>query len=136
MNNTSPNGGRRAYQPSMAATWWLKKASYFLFMMREFSSIFIAAFVLLFMCELYLLSEGAQTYEQFRESLRKPGYVTFFVFAFLFSIYHTITWFGAASKIQVVRLGSWTVPPAMVTGGAVAAWVVVSAAIAVVCLMG
>ena len=43
----------------MPATWWLKKGSYFLFMMREFSSIFIAAFVLLFMYELFLLSEGA-----------------------------------------------------------------------------
>ena len=136
MNRASPNGERRAYQPSMPATWWLKKGSYFLFMMREFSSIFIAAFVLLFMYELFLLSEGARTYEQFRESLRQPGYVTFFVIAFLFAIYHTITWFGAASKIQVVRLGSWKMPPAMVTGGAIAGWLAVSVAIALVYRMG
>ena len=136
MNRASPNGERKVYQPSMPATWWLKKGSYFLFMMREFSSIFIAAFVLLFMYELFLLSKGAPTYGQFRESLRQPGYVTFFAIAFLFAIYHTITWFGAASKIQVVRLGSWKMPPAMVTGGAIVGWLAVSVAIALVYLMG
>ena len=132
MSTASPNGGdRKTYRPSMPSTWWLKKGSYFLFMMRELSSVFIAAFVLLFMWELFQLSEGAETYGQFRESLRQPGYVAFFAIAFVFAVYHTITWFGAASKIQVVRLGSRTVPPAMVTGGAIAGWVVASVAIAV-----
>ena len=132
MSKASRSGDGKTYQPSMPATWWLKKGSYFLFMMREFSSIFIAAFVLLFMCELFLLSRGAQAYGQFRESLRQPEYVVFFVIAFVFAAYHTITWFGAASKIQVVRLGSRTVPPGMVTGGAIVAWLVVSAAIVLV----
>ncbi len=132
MSSASRSGDGKTYQPSMPATWWLKKGSYFLFMMREFSSLFIAAFVLLFMYELFLLSKGAQTHGQFRESLRQPEYVLFSVIAFVFAVYHTITWFGAASKIQVVRFGSWTVPPGMVTGCAIAAWLVVSATIALV----
>ena len=51
MSSASRSGDGKTYQPSMPATWWLKKGSYFLFMMREFSSLFIAAFVLLFMYE-------------------------------------------------------------------------------------
>ena len=132
MSSASRSSDGKTYQRSMPATWWLTKGSYFLFMMREFSSIFIAAFILLFMCELFLLSKGVQTYGQFRESLRQPENVGFLAVAFVFAVYHTITWFGAASKIQVVRLGSWTVPPGMVTGGAIAAWLVVSAAIVLV----
>ena len=121
---------RKVYQPVMPATWWLRKASYFWFMMRELSSVFVAAFVLLFIYELFLVSKGAQTYGQFQESLRQPGFVAFYILCFAFAVYHTITWFRVASKVQIVRLGSRTLPPVMVTGSALAAWLVISAVVA------
>lgn len=129
MNHECGHGDRKVYRPTMPATWWLKKRSYFLFMMREFSSVFVAAFVLLLMYKLFLLSKGAQTYGQFQESLRQPGVLVFYVLAFVFAVYHTITWFSVASKVQIVRLGSWTMPPGMVTGGALVSWLMLSAMI-------
>ena len=49
----------KAYIPSRPATWWLRNLKYFLFMMRELSSVFIAAFLILFLYELSLLSKGS-----------------------------------------------------------------------------
>jgi fumarate reductase subunit C len=50
--------------------------------------------------------------------------------ALLFAVYHSCTWFRLAAKIQVVRLGRWTVPGGLVTAGAFLGWVVVSAGVA------
>ena len=121
----------KAYRPSVSPTWWLKKRSYFMFMMRELSSVFVACFVLLYLYELFLISKGPDTYTQFQQSLRQPGFIAFYVVAFIFAVYHTITWFSVLSKVQVVRMGSWRAPPSLVTASALGAWLVVSAAVAV-----
>ena len=47
------------YKPKLSPTWWLKSRNYFLFMMRELSSVFVAAFVILFLYQLFALAEGA-----------------------------------------------------------------------------
>ena len=120
----------RSYHPTISPTWWLKKRRYFMFMMRELSSVFVAAFVLLFMYELFLVSKGPETFGLFQESIRRPAFLIFYAIAFVFAVYHTITWFGVLSKIQVVRLGPWTVPPFLVTASAFGGWIVVSAAVA------
>ena len=120
----------RSFYPTISPIWWLKKRSYFMFMMRELSSVFVAAFVLLFMYELFLLSKGPETFNLFQESLRRPSFLFFYAIALIFSVYHTITWFGVLSRIQVVRIGPWTVPPIFVTLAAFGGWLVVSAAVA------
>ena len=120
----------RSYHPTISPMWWLKKRRFFMFMMRELSSVFVAAFVLLFMYELFLVSKGPETLGLFQESIRRPAFLIFYVIAFVFAVYHTITWFGVLSKIQVVRLGPWTVPPFLVTASAFGGWFVVSAAVA------
>ena len=118
------------YRPRMSAAWWLKSRSYFLFMMRELSSVFIALFVLIYLYELFMLSRGPEDYGHLREWLSRPGAVVIYGVAFLFAVYHTVTWFQAASKIQVVRLGAWTMPGWMMLAGALGAWIAISAAVA------
>ncbi|MEE2658543.1 MAG: fumarate reductase subunit C [Candidatus Latescibacterota bacterium] len=130
MERHDQSQGPKIHRPEMSPTWWLKKRSYFLFMMRELSSVFVAAFALLLLYELFLLSKGPEVYGLFQESLRRPGFILFYVVAFVFSVYHTVTWFQAAAKIQVVKLGSWTMPGWMMTAGALVAWAILSGAIA------
>lgn len=120
----------KTYRPPMPATWWLRHRRYFLFMMRELSSVFVALFVLLYLYEFFLLSKGPQVYGVFQESLRSAGFLIFYAVALVFALYHTCTWFGVLGKIQVVRLGKWTVPPALVTAGAFGAWIAASLLIA------
>ncbi len=126
MNHRSTAPERKVYRQEIKSTWWLKKKSYFFFMMRELTSVFVAAFVLLYAYEIFLLSKGPQVYDLFQESLRRPLFIVFYAVAFLFSLFHTFTWFGVLSKVQVVRIGKWTAPAALVTGSALAGWVAVS----------
>ena len=117
------------YKPKLAPTWWLKSRNYFLFMMRELSSVFIAAFVVLFLYQLFALAEGPEAYAACRAALTTPGFVVFYVVAFVFALYHTITWLGVMGRVQVVRMGAFTVPPKLVTAGAFVGFFLVSVAV-------
>ena len=129
MNQPYPEYQYKTYKRPMSPTWWLRNRRYFLFMMRELSSVFVAAFVLLFLYEHFLLSKGPVVHEAFQASLRTPKFIAFYAIAFAFSLYHTITWLGVIGRIQVVRIGSYKVPPALVTAGAFATFFAASAII-------
>ena len=55
--------------------------------------------------------------------------MVFYAVAFVFALYHTITWLGVIGRVQVVRMGAFTVPPKLVTAGAFVGFFFVSAAI-------
>ena len=119
----------KTYKPKLSPTWWLKSRSYFLFMMRELSSVFIAAFVILFLYQLFALAKGPEEYAACRAMLATPAFVAFYAVAFVFALYHTITWLGVMGRVQVVRLGAFIVPPKLVTAGAFVGFFFVSAAV-------
>ncbi|MDV2495457.1 MAG: fumarate reductase subunit C [bacterium] len=117
------------YTRPIPATWWLRNRKYFLFMMRELSSLFIAVFLLVYLYALSLLSKGQAAYGQFQESLRSGGFTLFFVVAFIFAVYHSWTWWSIMGKVQVVRLGDQKVPEKVITAVALAGWAVASAVV-------
>jgi fumarate reductase subunit C len=59
-----------------------------------------------------------------------PLMIVFNVIAFLFVIYHTITWFNLAPKAMAVRVGGKRLPDWMISAPNYAAWIVISAIIA------
>ena len=117
------------YKPKLSPTWWLKSRNYFLFMMRELSSVFVAVFVILFLYQLFALAKGPEAYKACRDLLTAPGFVAFYAVAFVFALYHTVTWLGVIGRVQVVRMGTFTVPPKLVTAGAFVGFFLVSAAV-------
>ena len=117
------------YKPKLSATWWLKSRNYFLFMMRELSCVFVAAFIILFLYQLVALAEGPEAYAACRSALTTPAFVVFYAVAFVFALYHTITWFELMGRVQVVRIGAFTVPPKLVTAGAFVGFFLVSVAV-------
>lgn len=123
------NQPHKTYKPKLSPVWWLKSRRYFLFMMRELSSVFIAAFALLFLYQLLALAKGPEAYAACRALLTTPAFVAFYAVAFVFALYHTITWLGVMGRVQVVRMGAFTVPPKLVTAGAFVGFFLVSAAI-------
>ncbi len=120
----------KAYVRPVPITWWLHNRRYFLFMIRESTSVFIALFVLLYLYQLFLISKGAEVHDLFQESLRSVPVVVFYAIVLLFALYHSITWLGLVSKIQIVRVGRLTVPPFLVGLGAYLSWIVASAVVA------
>jgi fumarate reductase subunit C len=52
------------------------------------------------------------------------------VIAFLFVLFHAITWFNLAPTAMVVRVRGKRLPDAVISGSNYVAWVVLSAAVA------
>ena len=74
-------------------------------------------------------------YSAFVQKLHAPGWIIFHIVAFLFALYHSVTWFEAAAKIVVIRRGEHRVPPEAVAGAGFGAWGVLSLVILVLVLL-
>ena len=116
----------KLYYPKMPATWWLKKSSYLLFMLRELSSVFIALFLVVYLIQLYQLTRGPEAYVAFSQKLSSPGWLIFHVVALVFAIYHSITWFQSTAVVLPLRLGEREIPPGLVTTLNIGAWIALS----------
>lgn len=130
MNGTRPEKSK-LYYPKTSATWWLKKPNYILFMIREFSSVFIAIFLLVFLIHIYQLTRGPEAYVAFARRLSSPGWVSFHVIALLFALYHSYTWFYSSAIVLPVRIGEYEMPRKLVVALNLAALAVVSLVILV-----
>jgi fumarate reductase subunit C len=116
----------KLYYHKVPPTWWLKKKSYFLFMMRELSSVFIAAFLVVYLCQIYQLTRGPEAYIAFAQKLNSPGWIIFHMVALLFALYHSLTWFQSTAVVLPLRIGERSIARPMVTALHVGAWAVVS----------
>ena len=134
---TAPRSDRPGlYYPKLPVTWWLRRATYFRFMLRELSSVFVVIFLVVFLVQIYQLSRGPEAYAAFLETLRSPGWIIFHVVALAFALYHTVTWFNVAGVVQVVRLGERQLPPKLVVAANYGAWAVITVILAWFLLKG
>ncbi len=62
----------RTYRHSVQTFWWLKKRSYFIFVMRELSSIFIAYFVVFLLVFITAVGRGEDAYNDFLDGVSHP----------------------------------------------------------------
>ena len=120
----------RWYRRSMPLWWWLQKRAYTLFIVREVTSVFVAFFAVVYLCLIHSLTQGPAAYEQFLARMASPPFVVLHIIAFLFVLYHAITWFNLTPKAMVVRLGATRVPDWLIIASNYAAWVVISAVVA------
>jgi fumarate reductase subunit C len=105
-------------------------------MVREFTSVFVGAYVVIFLVMIRRLSEDQAAYESFMASLKSPLAILFHVVALAFALFHTITWFHLTPKAMAVRIGEERVKPALIIAPNYVAWVVVSAIVAWIVLQG
>ena len=126
----------KPYIRQMPASWWLKRSSYLLFMLRELSSVFVGGYVVIFLMMLRNLAQGPAQYEAFMAALRSPLAILFHAVALAFALLHTITWFNLTPKAMAVWRGEERLPAAMMIVPNYVGWVVVSGVIAWVVLGG
>ena len=106
---------RKPYIRKVSRTrWWFKQARYVRYMMREISSVFIGAYVLILIVGLFRLSQGMAVYEQFTAALLGPAGRVFSVVALAFALYHTITWFQVTPKAMPLVISGTPVPGAII----------------------
>ena len=127
-SNTQPNAaGDLLYRRPISVWWWTRKRSYFMFVMRELSSLFIGWLVLYLLLFIRAVGQGEAAYADFLDLASSPWLVALNVVAFGFLVLHTVTWFSLTPKAMVVSLRGRRVPAAAILGAQYAGLAVVSA---------
>ena len=117
------------YHRPVSTWWWLRKRSYFLFVMRELSSLFVAWFVLFLLVMITAVGRGRSAYETFLDVASSPVVVAVNVVAAAFLLLHVVTWFALTPQAMVIQVGGRRVPGVLVIAAQYVALAVVSAGV-------
>jgi len=98
------------YRQPVSRLWWMKKRSYFMFVLRELSSVFVAWFAVFLMIMVLAIGRGEASYQNFMSWAASPVVVVINIVALAFAILHTVTWFALTPQAMVVRFGGRQVP--------------------------
>ncbi|MCK5892865.1 MAG: hypothetical protein KAG53_00325 [Endozoicomonadaceae bacterium] len=118
---------RRPYQPVMAKFWYLKHASYRLYMIRELSSVFIGIWTLNLLVGLGKLIQGPDTWTQWLALQTHSLMILFSIVTLALALYHSITWFKAVPQVMRIQIGTSFVPASLLTNLHIGAMVGLSA---------
>jgi fumarate reductase subunit C len=99
---------------TMSPTWWLKNPAYTRFMIRDFTSVFIAGYCVFLIVLLYRANQDVASFQAFYGSLRSPLSIVLHLIALLFAVYHSVTFFNLTPRVMVVYRGDERVPDATI----------------------
>jgi fumarate reductase subunit C len=136
--NMQPISGLPAYTPyhprwyraRVSVYWWLGQWRYLKFILRELSSIFVAAFVIITLFQLRALRYGPEAYARFEHWLQTPAAIVLNAISFFFVVFHAITWFNLTPHALPVRIRGKRLPALLVAAPNYVVWLFVSAAVA------
>lgn len=126
----------RPYVRPMPFAWWARSRAYALFVIRELTSVFIAAYLVVLLVLLNRLAAGREAYDAYMRALAAPSLVVFHLVALAAAVYHSLTWFTLAPMAVPLRVAGKRVPPARVLTITYALWAVVSLAMVWLVLRG
>ena len=112
-------------RPQRRYHWWLQRPNYFQYMLRELSSLFIAAFTLTMIWGIWRFSEGPDTYLLWLSNLWN-NLLWFSLVCFIFAIYHSITWFWVTPKAMPMSFKGKAIADSVIISAHIIAWLVVS----------
>jgi succinate dehydrogenase subunit C len=115
------------YRRPMSTWWWVRKPSYFLFVMRELSSIFVAWFVVFLLVLVQAIGRGEAAYDDFLDWAGSPLIVVLNIIAAIFLVLHTVTWFSLTPQAMPPKVRGIAIPPLLVIAAQYVGLAVVSA---------
>src|SRR5260370_13302379 len=89
--------------------WWTANRHYAMYMVREWTSLFVAVYSLIFIYGLSLWAAGSRA--NFLNFLKNPAIVGFSLVALVFTMYHAVTWFYLLGAISPINIGSRKTKP-------------------------
>ena len=116
------------YAWRMPAGWWIRNARYFRYMVREFTALPMALWLIWFLVEIQRAGGGAKSYSP-HSSL---AFVIFSVMCLLFALYHSVTFLSLAGVIMHFKVIDKPVPPRLIVGFMFFAWLVATIVIGAV----
>ena len=126
----APSTKTREYVRPMPATWWLRRKTHVLFMVRELTCLAVGGYAVL----LLVLAASAQDRDSFHSVflwLRESRLsIALHAVALPMVVYHSVTWFNLTPKVMVIWRGEERLNPLLIAGSNYVAWLVVSTLIA------
>jgi len=104
----------RVHRPQMSTWWWTRKRSYFLFVMRELSSFFVAWFVAFLLVLIAAVGRSEAAYQDFLDWAAAPWVVAINLVATAFLALHVVTWFSLTPQAMDVRVRGRKVPAVLI----------------------
>ncbi|MDZ7343830.1 MAG: fumarate reductase subunit C [candidate division KSB1 bacterium] len=132
---TSQNPQYTKYHPKwhrvrMPIFWWVHKWVHTKFILRELTSVAVALYAVVLLFQIRAVAQGPEAYTHFLVWLQTPVSIGLHAIAFLFVLFHSVTWFNLAPRALVLRIGQKRIPDAMIAASNYVAWIIFSAAIA------
>ncbi len=115
------------YHRPISTWWWVRKRSYFVFVMRELSSIFVGWFVFYLLTLVAAVNRSEAAYDGFLDWASTPWVVVLNVVGLAFLVLHLVTWFSLTPKAMVVQVRGHPVPATLVIASQYVGLAVVSA---------
>jgi fumarate reductase subunit C len=117
----------RLHQREISTWWWTRKRTYFVFVMRELSSIFIAWFVAFLLVLVACVGRSESAYQDFLDWAAAPWVVAINLVAFAFLMLHVVTWFNLTPQAMDVRIRGQKAPAPLIVASQYVGLVAVSA---------
>ncbi len=112
----------RVYRRPMPAGWWTRKGHYFWYVVREFTSLPLALWLLWFLVEIQRAQNGPGGYSP-HGSL---AFVAFSAIVLVFALYHSITFLSLAGVILHFNVADRPVPSRLIVFSQFALWALAS----------
>jgi len=126
--HTPAPAATRSYRWSMPAGWWTRKRHYVLYMLREFTAVPMAAWLIWLLVDIARAGGGQARYSPFGS----PAFVIFSIVCFVFASYHSFTFLKLAGVIIHLKLLDRVVPPRVIVLTMFGLWAVASIVIGAV----
>jgi len=91
------------YRRRVSVWWWLESWRYTKFVLRELTSLSVAFFAIICLWKISAIAAGPEAYTRFLARMTSPFFLVANGLAFLFVLFHAVTWFNLAPKAMVVR---------------------------------
>ena len=118
----------KTYRQKMAAGWWTRKRHYFLYMVREFTALPLALWLLWLLYEIYRAGRGPSHFYP----PSSTAFVIFSVICLAFALYHSFTFLSLAGVILHFKVLDKPVPSRLIVLSQFGAWLVASIVIGAV----
>ena len=126
----APGTKTREYLRTMPTTWWLRRKTYFLFMVRELTCVAVGGYAVLLLILAASAHDHHSCHSVFMWMKESRVSAALHAVAFPIVVYHSVTWFNLTPKAMVVWRGEEKLNPRLIAGSNYVVWLVVSILVA------
>jgi len=124
----------KQYVRPMPANWWLQKQPYTVFMLREFTALFVAGYAMFLIVMVYQALQGQDAFTAFVAGLKSPVNIVLHLLVLMMTAYHSATWFNSMAKVVVLWRGEERVSDATIVASGYILWLLATVILAGIAL--